>query len=302
MARTRFVRLAPAAALAAILGACADAPSIVAPSVAPTALGAIGTAAAGEGELQVCKVGNAAGTFSFAWAIVNRSDLAPVSSGSATVDAGQCVTVATVPTTSSGRYLASVTENAPPAFWSLTSITATNSTATPPSWPVPVIDLVARTVSNVGMANDVGATVTFTNTFTPPTDPGCTYTQGYWKTHSEFGPAPYDATWAKLPNGASTVFYLSGQSYIAAFGTAPGGNAYYNLAHQYMAAQLNLLNGADPSAIQSAFDAATTLFETYTPAQIGALKGANALRQQFLTLASTLDAYNNGVTGPGHCN
>ena len=33
---------------------------------------------------------------------------------------------------------------------------------------------------------------------------GCTLTPGYWKTHSEFGPAPYDDNWANLPNGAST--------------------------------------------------------------------------------------------------
>jgi hypothetical protein len=299
---THLGRIAPAAAMAAFLGACVDAPAILDPSAAPVALGTITTAVAGEGELQICKVGNAAGTFSFSWEIVNRGDLSPVASGTVDVDVGQCVTAATVPTTTGGRYLATVTETALPALWAVTSITATNPGATPPTWPVPVIDLPGKSVSNIGMANDVGATVTFTNTYTPPSAPGCTYTQGYWKTHSEFGPAPYDATWAKLSNGASTAFFLSGQTYIEVFGTSPGGNAYYNLAHQYMAAELNGLSGADASAIQSDFDSATTLLQTYTPAQIGALKGSNALRQQFLALAGTLDAYNNGVTGPGHCN
>ena len=26
----------------------------------------------------------------------------------------------------------------------------------------------------------------------------CTRTQGYWKTHSEYGPAEYDETWNEL--------------------------------------------------------------------------------------------------------
>ena len=37
---------------------------------------------------------------------------------------------------------------------------------------------------------------------------GCTLTQGYWKTHSEYGPAPYDDTWALLPAGADSPFFL----------------------------------------------------------------------------------------------
>jgi hypothetical protein len=83
--------------------------------------------------------------------------------------------------------------------------------------------------------------------------------------------------------------------------TAPKGNAYYQLAKQYIAAQLNVLAGADDSAIATAFSSATTLFNTYTPAQVGALKGNNAIRQQFISLAGTLGSYNEGLIGPGHC-
>jgi len=131
---------------------------------------------------------------------------------------------------------------------------------------------------------------------------GCTLTPGYWKTHSEFGPAPYDETWAQLSNGASTPFYLSGQTYYEVLWTTPsGGNAYYILAHAYIAAELNFLNGADPSAAQASFIAATALFNTYTPAQIAALRGNNPIRASFLSNATTLDNYNNGLIGPGHC-
>jgi hypothetical protein len=143
-----------------------------------------------------------------------------------------------------------------------------------------------------------------TSSFTiPPCDNGgCTLSPGYWKTHSEFGPAPYDPTWGLLPNGASTIFFLSGKTYHNVMWTPPAGNAYYNLSFQYIATELNFLNGADPTAAQAAFNTATILFNTYTPAQIKNLKGNNPLRKQFLTLASILDAYNNGQIGPGYCN
>jgi hypothetical protein len=136
-----------------------------------------------------------------------------------------------------------------------------------------------------------------------PEGVGCTLTPGYWKTHSEFGPAPYDNTWALiLPSGASSPFFLSGQTYYQVLWTEPSGNAYYILAHAYIAAQLNQLNGTSiPADVLTAFNTATTLFNTYTPAQIGVLKGSSALRQQFVSLAGILDDYNNGITGPGHC-
>ena len=135
-----------------------------------------------------------------------------------------------------------------------------------------------------------------------PEEAGCTLTQGYWKTHSEFGPAPYDATWASLPDGASTVFYLSGQTYYEVFHTAVKGNPYYQAAHQFIAAQLNILNGATtPEAVDQAIMLAATLFETYTPAQIADLKGNDPVRKQFVAISETLDQYNQGEIGPGHC-
>jgi hypothetical protein len=136
---------------------------------------------------------------------------------------------------------------------------------------------------------------------TMPCDIGCTLTPGYWKTHSSYGPAPYDDTWASLANGADTAFFLSGQSYYQVLGTQPAGNAYYILARAYIAAQLNGINGASFTSIQATFDQATALLQGYTPAKVAALGKASAVRQSFISLAGTLDAFNNGVTGPGHC-
>lgn len=129
---------------------------------------------------------------------------------------------------------------------------------------------------------------------------GCTRTQGYWKTHSIYGPAPYDDTWAAI--GEDTGFFLSGQSYYEVMWTAPKGNAYYQLAHQYIAAVLNIEAGATaPDEVVDAIAEAELLFGVWTPAQIGALRGNAPLRKDFLELAELLDDYNNGLIGPGHC-
>ena len=136
------------------------------------------------------------------------------------------------------------------------------------------------------------------------TDLGCTLTQGYWKTHSIYGPAskPNDTWDLILPDGPDTYFFFSGQTYIEVLNTPPKkGNAYYILAHQYIAAELNFLDGAGiPSAVQEAFDEATILFdnEDNTPRNIGKLKGNDPLRMDFIRLGGILEGYN---SGPGHC-
>ncbi|RDZ29524.1 hypothetical protein DX914_10745 [Lysobacter silvisoli] len=125
---------------------------------------------------------------------------------------------------------------------------------------------------------------------------GCTYTQGYWKTHSKYGPAPYDATWAKI--GEDTLFFSSGQTWYMVFKTPPkGGNAYYQLAHQYMAARLNVAAGASTTPqVASAIAQSTAWF---TGRSSAAPKGA--ARDFALDMASLLAEYNEGGIGPGHC-
>jgi hypothetical protein len=127
----------------------------------------------------------------------------------------------------------------------------------------------------------------------------CTLTQGYWKTHSEYGPAPYDDTWALLSDGADTLFFNSGISWYDQFWTAPAGDFYFNLSHQYAAAQLNLLNGSmAPPAVKAALAGAKALFEAQGAGDttLTAMEKKKAARW-----TKTLDDYNNGVTGPGHC-
>lgn len=134
---------------------------------------------------------------------------------------------------------------------------------------------------------------------------GCTFTQGYWKTHVNYAAKPQfskkrDATW-DLIDGSGTAnenatFFLSGNSYIVVMWTPPKGNAYYLLAHQYIAAKLNVLDGASSSVIASDLAQAEAWFAAYGPSHPFWKKN-----QAAITLAGKLASYNEGTIGPGHC-
>ena len=53
-----------------------------------------------------------------------------------------------------------------------------------------------------------------------------------------------DGTWDELDEGADTLFFSSGETWFKVSGPTRKGNAYFLLAHQYMAAVLNQLVGA----------------------------------------------------------
>ena len=125
----------------------------------------------------------------------------------------------------------------------------------------------------------------------------CTLTQGYWKTHSEYGPAPYDDTWATLADGADTPFFSTGLTYYEVLRTAPRGNACTILAIQWIAARLNVIAGADPAAIASTLTAGEQLFAGLD--ELGDCP--ESARAEILAAATTLDEYNNGLLGPLHC-
>ncbi|MDF1513805.1 MAG: hypothetical protein P1S60_08355, partial [Anaerolineae bacterium] len=143
-------------------------------------------------------------------------------------------------------------------------------------------------------------------------DPGCTLTQGYWKTHAN-PDKKYDPTW-DLVGGPNAPFfdatYNTGLSWINLFNTPPsGGNAYIILAHQYMAARLNMLSPAySPDYFNpGTMDAAETLLKDYaTPVDgvpIIPKDAPDGDRAEAIMLAEILDKYNNGFPdfSPGHC-
>ena len=113
---------------------------------------------------------------------------------------------------------------------------------------------------------------------------GCTATLGFWKNHTKVWPAPFS------PNA---TFFRSGQTWIFELNAPPkGGDAYLILAHQYIAAALNIASGAGvPPDVQTAFNDATTFFMT-------------GVGSDPIGWSNTLDNYNNGLAagGPSHCN
>jgi hypothetical protein len=148
---------------------------------------------------------------------------------------------------------------------------------------------------------------TWTVIVSVPCPTGCTLTQGYWKTHSVYGPAKKaDPTWLAASGSVwdtgfnqDSVFYNSGQTYYQVMWTTPkGGNAYYILAHQYIAALLNIRAGAGTTpAVVAALNYAQTFFQTYTPTS----SLSKATRSDAIAAAGTLGSYNEGLIGPGHC-
>ncbi|MGI9530794.1 T9SS type A sorting domain-containing protein [Lutimonas sp.] len=137
---------------------------------------------------------------------------------------------------------------------------------------------------------------------------GCTFTQGYWKNHSECkrnGNGPKrDDTWDHIGEGESpensTIFFKSEQTYCDVFATQPSNKngKYYILAHQYIATELNLYNNSDPTDIAHIFKEASRFLEKYTPEDI---RNNKNLQEKAVKLGGTLDEYNNGKIGPGHC-
>jgi len=140
-----------------------------------------------------------------------------------------------------------------------------------------------------------GVVVTFTNT---EQENGCTLTQGFWKTHTGLGPQA-DA-WPALPGGTmtlGTVNYTKAQL-ISILNTPPKGNGLISLAHQLIAANLNILNGADPTAISATITAANTLIGALVVPPVGS---GSLAPSAVSALIQALEQYNEGVTGPGHC-
>jgi hypothetical protein len=112
---------------------------------------------------------------------------------------------------------------------------------------------------------------------------GCTYTPGYWMTHSEYGPATYtgpdpinggDPTWYELGDidedtiseGPDEQFFDSDETWLSIMSMKTRGNTktYQQLAFHYVAAYLNgLYNGALPSEINTLLGDAEALLDYY---------------------------------------
>jgi hypothetical protein len=161
-------------------------------------------------------------------------------------------------------------------------------------------------------ATPLTGSASVTITVTVPCPQGCTLTQDA----SFKGGAPLDDNWNNIVSLKElTGFFTTwSPSYPVAgpntptdfnwfnvFWTAPKGNTYYQLAHQYEAAKLNYLNNAGQvPSVTAAILAAETFFSTAGNTPDGWTSGSTT-KAQLLGWASTLGSYNEGTIGPGHC-
>jgi len=124
-------------------------------------------------------------------------------------------------------------------------------------------------------------------------DDGCTLTQGYWKNH------PEEWSTRELTLGATTYTQTE---LLAIMNRAVKGDASVKLAHQLIAALLNQASGA--SGDDGAIDAAQNWMTAHADAD-GLLPYGTSNRSAAAADANDLNdqltSFNEGDTGPGHC-
>jgi hypothetical protein len=192
---------------------------------------------------------------------------------------GECSEVAHIPPAAADDVIVTVRENSSPSY-QLDHITFIHGGNSPQT---------ITGTSSVSFEGVHGAQLTFHNlpVSPPATTQGCTYTPGYYKNKGSH----------LLPSGN---FFHSGQSWLEVLETAPKhGNAYYGLAHHYIAAVMNAKSASTTPPVDNALSAAATYFGVATPADWSA-DGAYS-KDQLTGWAGTLGAYNEGSIGPGHC-
>lgn len=123
---------------------------------------------------------------------------------------------------------------------------------------------------------------TTTTTMAPPSGVG-TGTQGYWRNHPD--------AWPVTSLTVGSVTYTKAQA-ITVLKQPIRGDQTYSLAHQLIAAKLNVANGSDSSCISATIADADAFFVAH-PVGSG-VSGGSAAWMVGEPLKSRLDDYNNG--------
>lgn len=118
---------------------------------------------------------------------------------------------------------------------------------------------------------------------------GCTLTQGYWKNH--------ESEWPVNMLTLGSVSYTKTQL-LSILRTPVKGNGIVSLAHQLIAAKLNIASGASPASISAVIASADTMIGGLVVPPVG---NGFLPPGQTSPLISQLDSFNSGTTGPGHC-
>ncbi len=118
---------------------------------------------------------------------------------------------------------------------------------------------------------------------------GCTLTQGFWKNHPDAWPV------SSLTLGGVT--YTQAQL-LEILKTPVAGNGLIQLAHQLIAAKLNVASGASDADVADGISAADALIGSLVVPPVG---GGFLAPSSTSGLTGELDNFNEGETGPGHC-
>lgn len=117
----------------------------------------------------------------------------------------------------------------------------------------------------------------------------CTYTIGYWKNHT--------GSWPVSSVTLGSTSYTATQL-LAIFNQPVAGNGLISMAHQLIGAKLNIANGANPTTIAATIAAADALIGGLVVPPVGSGSLAPSATSTF---TQSLDDFNNGLSGPGHC-
>jgi hypothetical protein len=260
--------------------------SIKAPTSARAALGVTLDPTPELGKLKLCKAGNASGEFS----ITREQFGTPPATGYSfdfeqanfTINAGVCL----VAGEDDGGNLVSSLLRITEVSDGLASISALRIDQEPDALPTTISAFTFVNGDQVTVNRYHGVTITFVNHVE---ENGCTYTQGWYKNEKHVWPS------GSITRGSS---FDGGASYASILDTPPRGNVYYVLAHQYITALLNIQGGASSTDIADELDDAADYFAAASPNNP---LPAGWTKDEVTALAEALDDYNNGLTGPGHC-
>jgi len=86
---------------------------------------------------------------------------------------------------------------------------------------------------------------------------------------------------------------------LALLNTSPRGDASLILAHQLIAAKLNIANGSDPAPVSATITDADSLLSQFGNLRLPYnVKSSSAIGQQMVNDANVLDRYNEGDLTP----
>jgi hypothetical protein len=123
----------------------------------------------------------------------------------------------------------------------------------------------------------------------PPPTGACPLTQGFWKNHSNAWPV------TSLTLGTET--YTEAEL-LALLRTPVRGDASLILAHQLIAAKLNIANGSDPTPVNATIADAFSLLAGFAGKLPYHVAPSSAIGQAMVNDAATLDSYNSGQLTP----